>query len=51
MNNNKRWIREQMKKGKVIIDLGPDPKRPFRSPYYEMERREIEKVGYPVTHP
>jgi len=40
-----------MKKGKVIIGLGPDPKRPFRSPYYEMERREIEKVGYPVTHP
>lgn len=43
---NERWIREQMRQGRRVIDIGPDFQRREatgkRSDFYEMERRAIE---------
>jgi hypothetical protein len=45
MRRNRRWIRDQIREGREIIDIGPDFDRRIRtnrrSPFYEMERREI----------
>ena len=43
-----RWINDQMRQGREIIDLGPDPIRTKRSPFYEIERKAIQKRNYPV---
>jgi RHS repeat-associated protein len=48
LKNNMRWLNEKMKEGREIIDIGPDPNRPTRSPYYEAEKRLIEKANYPL---
>ena len=40
-----------MKEGREIIDIGPDPKRSTRSPFYEAEKKLIEKSKYPTTNP
>lgn len=40
-----------MRAGKEIIDIGPDEARRqagIVSKYYEMERQEIQKRGYPL---
>ena len=50
LRNNQRWIRQQMSKGKEIVDIGPDvARRQTRgaSEYYEMERQEILSREYP----
>jgi RHS repeat-associated protein len=49
MSRNTRWIRAMMKKGCQFLDIGFDPTRPVRSPYYAMETEELAKSGYPVT--
>ena len=49
MNNNKRWIQNQMKKGKEIIDIGIDKTRNIRSKYYKMEKNQIKKKKYPTA--
>lgn len=56
MEANRAWVREQMQRGKEIIDIGPyflrrlerfrAGRRPD-SPFYNMERQET--AGYPVT--
>lgn len=49
LRNNQRWIRKQMREGKVIVDIGPDEaRRQIRGPseYYEMERNDILSRGY-----
>ena len=51
LKNNMRWLNERMKEGREIIDIGPDPNRPTRSPYYEAEKRLLEKANYPVKKP
>lgn len=48
--NNLRWIRDQMRIGREIIDIGPDEKRRAvkgPSEFYEMERQEITRRRYP----
>ncbi len=51
MKRNERWIKDKIREGRDIWDVGPDfPRRrgeygdPFVSPFYEMERRVVE--GY-----
>jgi hypothetical protein len=49
--NNLRWIRDQIREGKEIVDIGPDKARRITtgaSPFYEMERQEILRKGYPL---
>ena len=51
LKNNERWLKEKMKEGREIIDLGPDPNRAVRSRYYEAEKKLIEESGYPIIFP
>lgn len=50
--NNLRWIRDQMRARKEIIDIGPDERRRATprgaSPFYEMEWQEISRREYPL---
>jgi RHS repeat-associated protein len=58
MQRNERWIRDQMKEGHVLVDIGPDfprraarksagqPKSDQNSPFYEMERRNVQNKKY-----
>ncbi|MBI4356433.1 MAG: RHS domain-containing protein [Gammaproteobacteria bacterium] len=47
MKKNDRWIRDQMRNGREVIDIGPDFKRRSAtgksSPFYEMERRNLNR--------
>jgi uncharacterized protein RhaS with RHS repeats len=49
LKKNERWIDDKMREGRKIIDIGPDPRRSKRSPFYEAEKRRIERRNYPVT--
>jgi RHS repeat-associated protein len=48
MKRNERWINDQMRNGRKVIDIGPDFQRRAAtgriSPFYEMERRNLK--GY-----
>lgn len=48
MKRNERWIKDQMRNGREVIDIGPDFLRRAAtgrsSPFYEMERRNLK--GY-----
>ena len=46
MANQKRWIRDQIKSGRPIYDIGTHATRPRRSAYYAAERAALEKAGY-----
>jgi hypothetical protein len=49
MRRNERWIRDQMRAGREIVDIGPDFARRAatgrRSDFYEMERTNVEGYG------
>jgi len=45
---NKRWIDAKMKQGYDIYDIGLDPTRARRSPFYSVEQQEIGKIHYPT---
>ena len=49
MARNEKWIRKKMKQGCEIIDIGIDPSRATRSPFYEMEKRNLGNANYPTT--
>ena len=54
MRRNERWIRDQKRAGREIIDIGPDFRRratPGKGPsdFYEMERRVL--GDYPGRKP
>lgn len=49
MEKNRRWINDKMREGRKIVDIGPDPERATRSPFYEMEKREIMRKKYPIS--
>ncbi len=51
LRNNMQWLRRQMQQGRTIIDIGTDPLRPTRSPYYRAERNLLERNGYPTRRP
>jgi hypothetical protein len=48
MTRNERWILEQRRAGREIVDIGPDFQRRAasgrQSPFYEMERQTLQ--GY-----
>jgi len=49
MKRNERWIHDIIKEGREIIDIGLDPTRITRSPFYEMEKRIIDELKYRIT--
>ena len=49
MKRNDRWIKTKMKEGYEIYDIGIDPVRPRRSPFYQLEKDLILKNNYPTT--
>lgn len=49
LKKNKRYIDNVMSDSREVIDIGPDPRRSKRSPFYEAEKRRIEQRHYPVT--
>jgi hypothetical protein len=44
--NQRRWIRAQIKSGRQMFDVGLDPARSNRSPYYAVETQELSLSGY-----
>jgi hypothetical protein len=52
MEKSRLWINDMMDQGRVIKDLGPNPKKETSnypdiiSPYYRMVRSEIAARGY-----
>lgn len=49
MQRNEAWIRQKIKHGYEIIDIGIDPTRNRRSTFYEMEKWIIKEANYPTT--
>ena len=49
LNRNERWIKTKMNEGYEIFDIGIDPTRARRSPFYELERDLIKKSNYPTN--
>ncbi len=46
---NARWLREKIRKGYDVYDIGPDG-RPVRSEFYKVEQEIIGGTGYPTTY-
>jgi hypothetical protein len=44
-----RWIRSKIRQGYEILDIGIDPLRQERSPFYQLELRIIDALKYPRT--
>lgn len=49
INRNYRWIRSKIKQGYKIYDIGIDPTKATRSPFYEVEKNTIDKLKYPTS--
>jgi hypothetical protein len=45
---NQRWIDSKIKQGYDIYDIGIDPLRNTRSPFYQLEQSRINNYGYPT---
>lgn len=48
MQRNVSWIRQKIKQGYEIIDIGIDPTRNVRSRFYAMEKLVIKQANYPL---
>jgi hypothetical protein len=46
MKENREWIHSCMDKGYTIIDIGLDPNKVLRSPFYRMEVDELNARNY-----
>lgn len=42
---NERWLRSKIAQGYTIYDIGIDPTRATRSPFYELEKRILKEKG------
>jgi RHS repeat-associated protein len=42
---NERWIRDKIAKDYKLYDIGIDPRRVDRSPFYELEQRIVKELG------
>jgi RHS repeat-associated protein len=51
LGNNERWLKTKMAEGREIIDIGIDPLRTTRSPYYEAEKHLIQSSNYHINYP
>ncbi len=49
LKNNTRWIKDQIKSGRQIFDIGIDAARE-RSKYYQREVQELTKAGLSRVH-
>ena len=49
MQYNRKWILEQLRSGRKIIDIGVDPTRKIPSIFYQMEQNMIK--NYKILHP
>lgn len=49
MQYNRKWILEQMRSGRPIIDIGKDPNRAMPSIFYQMEQNMLN--NYQKLHP
>ncbi len=49
MKYNRKWILEQARSGRRIIDIGKDPNRTIPSIFYEMEKNMLN--NYRKLHP
>ncbi len=49
MRYNRKWILDQMRSGRKIIDIGPDPNRAVPSIFYQMEQNMVK--NYRKLHP
>ena len=45
LKRNERWIRQKIKEGYKFYDIGIDPSRSTRSPFYELEQRILKEFG------
>lgn len=45
---NAEWIKSKTEEGYTIYDIGVDPTRLQRSPFYQLERDILEATGYPT---
>lgn len=50
LKNNIRWFKQKLKEGRTIIDIGPDPNREERSPYYGAEEKLNEEQKRRYEH-
>jgi RHS repeat-associated protein len=51
MRENAKWLREKIAQGYEIVDIGLNPQRTDRGPFYIAERKIIERTGANVTKP
>ncbi|MBX3268373.1 MAG: RHS repeat-associated core domain-containing protein [Acidobacteria bacterium] len=49
MQHNRKWILQQMRSGRSILDIGADPARKVPSIFYQMEKNMIK--NYQKLHP
>lgn len=42
---NARWLRTKIKEGYTIMDIGIDPSRKSRSPFYQVEQQVLTNSG------
>ncbi len=49
IKRNERWIKSKIKHGYEIIDIGIDPGRSHRSPFYQKELEIIDRYKYPTV--
>ena len=49
LTRNQRWIDGKIKAGYDIYDIGIDPMRLTRSPFYQLEQNRISNFKYPTT--
>src|SRR5258706_13359499 len=49
LRRNEAWIRRKMKESCQIIDIGIDPTRATRSPFYAMEKRILKEESYTIV--
>lgn len=45
---NKRWLKNKIKEGYEIIDIGIDPNRSNRSPFYALEQKILKEMNVKV---
>ena len=48
LKRNARWIKEKINEGYKIYDIGIDPTKGTRSPFYELEKKILQELNYPV---
>jgi RHS repeat-associated protein len=49
ITRNERWLLSKIDQGYKIYDIGLDSSRTVRSPFYQSEKRLLEKYNYPIT--